>query len=105
MEIKFDYLVSDKNEDIPVGYIKYLYSNETIEYYSEKELLKDYKESVYSQGINAIKVKINRTLENPRHGLKYEILKEQADEFSTDYTKEEYERAYKKNLINRKHER
>lgn len=105
MEIKFDYSVSDKKEDTPIGYLKYLYSNEIIEYYSEKELLKDYKESVYSQGINAIKVKINRTLENPRHGLKYEILKEQADEFGTDYTKEEYERAYKKNLIDRKHER
>lgn len=105
MEIKFDYSVSDKKEDESIGYIKYLYSNEIIEYYSEKELLKDYKESVYSQGINAIKVKINRTLENPRHGLKYEILKEQADEFGTDYTKEEYERAYKKNLIDRKHER
>lgn len=105
MEIKFDYLVSDKKKDEPIGYLKYLYSNEIIEYYSEKELLKDYKESIYSQGINAIKVKINRTLENPRHGLKYEILKEQADEFGTDYTKEEYERAYKKNLIDRKHER
>lgn len=105
MEIKFDYSVSDKKEDTPIGYLEYLYSSEIIEYYSEKELLKDYKESIYSQGINAIKVKINRTLENPRHGLKYEILKEKADEFGNDYTKGEYERAYKKNLINRKHER
>lgn len=105
MEIKFNYSVSDRTEDAPVGYLKYLYSGEVIEYYSEQELLKDYKESVYSQGINAIKVKINRTLQVPRHGLKYEILKEQADEYGTDYTKEEYERAYKKNLIDRKYER
>ena len=105
MEIKFDYSVSDKKEDAPIGYLKYLYSSEIIEYYSEKELLKDYKESVCSQGINAIKVKINRTTENPRHGLKYAILNEQADEFGTDYTKEEYERAYKKSLINRNYER
>lgn len=105
MELKFDYSVSDRTEDAPIGYLEYLYSGEIIEYYSEQELLKDYKDSVYSQGINAIKVKINRTIEKPRHGLKYEILREQADEYGTDYTKEEYERAYKKNLINRKYER
>ena len=105
MKIKFDYSVSDKTEDASVGHLEYLYSGEIIEYFSEQELLKDYKESVYSQGINAIKVKINRTIQNPRHGLKYEILKEQADEYGADYTKEEYEREYKKNLINRKHER
>lgn len=105
MEIKFDYSVSDKTEDAPVGHLEYLYSGEIIEYYSEQELLKDYKDSIYSQGINAIKVKVNRTISNPRHGLKYAILNEQADEYGTDYTKEEYERAYKKNIINRKHER
>ena len=105
MEFKFNYEVSERSEDVPVGYLKYLYSGEIVEYFSEQELLKDYKDSVYSQGVNAVKVKINRTLENPRHGLKYEILKEEADEFGTDYTKEEYERAYKKNILNRKHER
>lgn len=105
MELTFDYSVSDRTENAPIGYLEYLYSGEIIEYYSEQELLKDYKESVYSQGINAVKVKINRTIERPRHGLKYAILNEQADEFGTDYTKEEYERAYKKNLLNRKHER
>lgn len=105
MEINFNYSVSDKSEDAPIGHIEYLYSGEIIEYYSEQELLKNYKDSVYSQGINAIKVKINRTLKVPRHGLKYEILKEQADEYGVDYTKEEYERAYKKNLIDRKYQR
>lgn len=105
MELKFNYSVSDETENAPIGHLEFLYSGEIVEYYSEQELLKDYKESVYSQGINSIKVKINRTTENPRHGLKYEILKEQADEYGTDYTKEEYERAYKKNIINRKHER
>ena len=105
MELTFDYSVSDRIENAPVGYLEYLYSGEIVEYYTEQELLKDYKDSVYNQGINAIKVKINRTLEVPRHGLKYELLREQADEYGEDYTKEEYEKTYKKNLINRKHER
>lgn len=105
MEIKFDYSISDNIEKAPVGHLKFLYSGEIIEYYSEQELLKDYKESVYSQGINAIKVKINKTKENSRHGLRYAVLNEETGEFGTDYTKEEYERDYKKSLIKREHER
>lgn len=99
MEIKFDYTVSDKTENIPVGSIKYLYSNEVIEFYSEKELLDEFKDYIYSAGVNTVKVNINRTLKNPRHGLKYAILSEEAGEYGADYTKEEYEKSYKKNLI------
>lgn len=105
MDIKFDYSISDKIEKTPVGYLKFLYTGEIIEYYSEQELLKDFKESVYSQGINSIKYKINRTTDNQRHGLKYALLNEEADEYGTDYSKEEYEKAFKKSLIDRKHER
>ena len=43
MDIKFDYSISDKKENTPVGQIKYLFSNEIIEFYSEKELLNEYK--------------------------------------------------------------
>jgi hypothetical protein len=105
METKFNYSVSDKTEYAPIGHIKYLYPSEVIEYYSEKELLNDYKNAVYNEGINAVKVKINGTKNNPRHGLNYEILREEANEYGVDYTKEEYERAYKKSLINKKYER
>ena len=105
MELKFNYSVSNKTENAPIGHLEFLYSGEIVEYYSEQELLKDYKESVYSQGINSIKVKINRTIENPRHGLRYEIINEEAGEFGTEYTKNEYERNYKKSLIKKEHER
>lgn len=99
MKIDLDYSISDKTESIPVGYIKFLYSGEIIDYYSEKELLEDFEDIVYSEGVNSIKYKINRTKENPRHGLKYELLKAEADEYGQDYTKEEYERAYKKSVF------
>lgn len=96
MEIKFDYTISDKKENYPVGHIKYLYSNEVIEFYSEKELLNEYKDYIYSAGVNSIKVKINSSLKTPRHGLKYALLEEEAGEYGADYTKEEYEKSYKK---------
>lgn len=98
MEINFDYSISDKKEKTPVGCIKYLYSNEVIEFFSEKELLEEYKDYIYSAGVNAVKVKVNRTLKNPRHGLKYALLSEEAGEYGVDYTKEEYEKSYKKSL-------
>lgn len=101
MDIKFDYSISDKKENTPVGEIKYLFSNEVIEFYSEKELLDEYKDYIYSAGVNSIKVKINRTLNVPRHGLKYAILNEEAGEYGADCTKEEYEKTYKRNLIKR----
>ncbi len=99
MEIKFDYTISDKKENNPVGYIKYLYSNEVIEFFSEKELLHEYKDYIYSAGVNSVKVKVNSTLMTPRHGLKFALLSEEAGEYGADYTKEEYEKLYKKNLI------
>lgn len=105
MEVKLDYSVSEQTEKIPVGYIKYLYSGETIEYYSEKELLKNFKETVYSEGVNSVQYKLNRTKEKPRHGLKYELLKEEADEYGADYTKEEYEKTYIKSMIKKKNDR
>lgn len=99
MDIKFDYTISDKKENTPVGEIKYLYSNEVIEFYSEKELLDEYKDYINSAGVNSVKVKVNRTLKVPRHGLKYALLNEEAGEYGADYTKEEYEKSYKKSLI------
>ena len=102
MELKLDYSVSDQTEKIPVGYIKFLYSGETIDYYSEKELLNEFKETIYSEGVNSVKYKINRSKEKPRHGLQYELLKEETDEYGADYTKEEYEKSYVKSMIKRK---
>lgn len=105
MDLNFDYSISKEIEDAPIGYLKFLYSGEIIDYYSEEKLLRDFKNSVYSQGINAIKYKINKTIEKPRHGLKFELLKEEADEYGVDYTKEEYERSFKKKYIEKKYER
>lgn len=105
MENKFDYTISEEKEDEPVGYIIDLYSNEKIDYFSEKELLKEYKDIVYNKGINAVRVKVNSKSNNQRHGLKYEIAKEQIGEYGLDYSKEEYERAYKKRMLDKKHER
>ena len=42
---------------------------------------------------------VYQTKHNPRQGLKYEILKVDADELGLDYTKKEYEKEYI-NLIN-----
>lgn len=102
MELKLDYSVSEEIERVPIGYIKFLYSGETIDYFSEKEMLKDFKETIYSEGVNSVKYKLNRIKEKPRHGLQYELLKEEADEYGADYTKEEYEKSYIKSMIKRK---
>ena len=96
MDIKFDYSISDKKENTPVGQIKYLFSNEIIEFYSEKELLNEYKDYINSAGVNSVKIKLNTSIKVPRHGLKYALLNVEAGEY---YTKEEYEKSYKKSLI------
>ena len=105
MEINLDYTISDKEENMPVGEIKYLFSNEVIEFYSEKALLNELKNYIYSAGANSVKVKVNSTLKVPRHGLKYALLKIKIGEYGAEYTKDEYEKAYKKSLINKKYER
>ena len=81
-----------------------MYSGETIDYFSEKEMLKDFKETIYSEGVNSVKYKLNRTKEKPRHGLKYELLKEESDEYGLDYTKDGYEKNYIKSMIKKKEE-
>ena len=99
MDIKFDYSISDKKENTPVGKIKYLFSNEIIEFYSEQELLNEYKDYINSVGVNSVKIKLNTSLKTPRHGLKYALLNVEAGEYGVDYTKEEYEKSYKKSFI------
>ena len=46
MELKFNYSVSDETENAPIGHLEFLYSGEIVEYYSEQELLKDYKQNI-----------------------------------------------------------
>lgn len=99
MNIKFDYTISNTEEKTPVGQIKYLFTNEIIEFYSEKGLLNEYKDYIYSAGVNSVKIKVNTSLKKPRHGLKYALLDIEAGEYGIDYTKEEYEKSYKKSLM------
>ena len=47
MEKNIDYTISDNTEDIPVGEIKYLFSNEVTQFFSEKELLNELKDYIY----------------------------------------------------------
>ena len=100
-KMQFDYKISDKTEEIPVGHIKYG-SNEIVMYFSEKELLIDYKDAVNNEGINAIEVHINRSKDNPRHGLSFSISEEQYNQYGAEYTKEQYENDYNKSLIKKK---
>ena len=98
---KFDYSISDKTEEIPVGHIKYN-DHEVIMYFSEKELLRDYKDAVNSSGINSVQVHINKNKDKPRHGLSYSITEEQYNQYGAEYSKEQYENNYNKSLIKKK---
>ena len=86
---KFDYSISDKTEEIPVGHIKFN-DHEVIMYFSEKELIRDYKDAVNNNGIDSVQVHINKNKDKPRHGLSYSIKEEQ------------YENNYNKALIKKK---
>ena len=98
---KFDYSISDKTEEIPVGHIKYN-DHEVIMYFSEKELLRDYKDAVNNSGINSVQIHINKNKDKPRHGLSYSITEEQYNQYGAEYSKEQYENNYNKSLIKKK---
>ena len=98
---KFDYSISDKTEEIPVGHIKFN-DHEVIMYFSEKELLRDYKDAVNNSGINSVQVHINKNKDKPRHGLSYSITEEQYNQYGAEYSKEQYENNYNKSQIKKK---
>ena len=98
---KFDYSISDKTEEIPVGHIKFN-DHEVIMYFSEKELISDYKDAVNNSGIDSVQVHINKNKDKPRHGLSYSITEEQYNQYGAEYSKEQYENNYNKSLIKKK---
>lgn len=98
---KFDYSISDKTEEIPVGHIKFN-DHEVIMYFSEKELISDYKDAVNNSGIDSVQVHINKNKDKPRHGLSYSIKEEQYNQYGAEYSKEQYENNYNKSLIKKK---
>ena len=98
---KFDYSISDKTEEIPVGHIKFN-DHEVIMYFSEKELIRDYKDAVNNSGIDSVQVHINKNKDKPRHGLSYSITEEQYNQYGAEYSKEQYENNYNKSLIKKK---
>lgn len=98
---KFDYSISDKTEEIPVGHIKFN-DHEVIMYFSEKELISDYKDAVNNNGIDSVQVHINKNKDKPRHGLSYSITEEQYNQYGAEYSKEQYENNYNKSLIKKK---
>lgn len=98
MALEFDYTISKEREEKPIGYVEYFFSKEKIEYYSEQELLDNFKDEIYSVGYNAARAKVYSTKDKPRHGLRYAIDVEIDDE----YTKEEYEENYKKSQVKKK---
>ena len=100
-KLQFDYTISDKTEEIPVGHLKFN-DYEVIMYFSESELLRDYKDTVNNSGINSVQVHINRSKDNPRHGLSFSISEEQYNQHGAEYTKEQYENDYNKSLIKKK---
>ena len=100
-KLQFDYTISDKTEEIPVGHLKFN-DYEVIMYFSESELLRDYKDTVNNSGINSVQVHINRSKDNPRHGLSFSISEKQYNQHGAEYTKEQYEKDYNKSLIKKK---
>lgn len=98
---KFDYSISDKTEEIPVGHIKFN-DHEVIMYFSEKELIRDYKDAVNNNGIDSVQVHINKNKDKPRHGLSYLITEEQYNQYGAEYSKEQYEKNYNKSQIKKK---
>ena len=98
---KFDYSISDKTEEIPVGHIKFN-DHEVIMYFSEKELIRDYKDAVNNSGINSVQVHINKCKDKPRHGLSFSIKEEQYNQYGAEYSKEQYEKNYNKSQIKKK---
>ena len=86
---KFDYSISDKTEEIPVGHIKF----------NDHE---DYKDAVNNSGIDSVQVHINKNKDKPRHGLSYSIKEEQYNQYGAEYSKEQYENNYNKSLIKKK---
>ena len=98
---KFDYSISDKTEEIPVGHIKFN-DHEVIMYFSEKELISDYKDAVNNSGIDSVQVHINKNKDKPRHGLSYSIKEEQYNQYGAEYSKEQYENNYNKSQIKKK---
>lgn len=100
-KLQFDYTISDKTEEIPVGHIKFN-DYEVIMYFSESELLRDYKDAVNNSGINSIQIHINKSKDTPRHGLSFSISEEQYNQYGTEYTKEQYEKDYNKSLVKKK---
>lgn len=57
MNRKIDYSISDKKENNPVGYIKDNFSGEIIEYFSEIDLLNEYKRSMNNMGFSGVAVR------------------------------------------------
>lgn len=100
-KLEFDYTISNKTEEIPVGHIKFN-DYEVIMYFSENELLRDYKDAVNNIGINSVQVHINRSKDKPRHGLSFSIKEEQYNQYGADYSKELYEKDYKESLTKKK---
>lgn len=100
-KLQFDYTISDKTEEIPIGYIKYN-DYEIIMYTSEAELLSDYKNEVNNRGINSVQVHINKSKDKPRHGLSFAISEEQYGQYEVEYTKKQYEKDYNKSLNKKK---
>ena len=95
MENNIDYSVSNITEKNPIGYIKFLYSGEIVEFYSEESLLKEFKNTIYSEGVNSVNYGIYTTKNNKRHGLKYEIIREVSNEYGKNYSKADYEKMIK----------
>ena len=71
-------------------------------YFSENELLRDYKDAVNNSGINSVQVHINKNKDKPRHGLSYSITEEQYNQYGAEYSKEQYEKNYNKSQIKKK---
>ncbi|MBO5397641.1 MAG: hypothetical protein J6A36_01720 [Clostridia bacterium] len=95
-----DFNVSNLKEKYIVGSIKF-FNGEHIAYFNETDMLKDFRETWNNVGMFGIQnYNVFPTDDNERHGLQYELIKEQYEQLGLEYTKLDYMSNYVNNKEN-----
>ncbi len=85
-----DFNISEEYEEKEIGSIQY-FNGQTSKYYSEESMLRAYKSKFDNEFLNGIQsYNISTKNGKTRHGLQYELIKEQYNELGLEYTKLDY---------------
>lgn len=88
-----DFSISNEYEENIVGIIEYS-NGACFPHYSEESMLRAYKEKGFEDIIDIKEYVIFPDEEKHRHGLQYEIIKEQYNKLGLEYLKLDYMRDY-----------